>query len=568
MTKQTTKKSILVLGLILLFSFLVQPFSFAYDKDFYSMNDIQFYDPSSCVSGGEGSKVHGDGNVAKMWNYLIDKGLSNEQAAGILGNIQQESGFSPFRQEGSQAWPSGGYGIVQWTGGRRTAIVDRMSQGLGGDFSTYYSSQYGGAVSKDKGFVPDGVPVEVNDKFLTFELDYLYEESTTRKVRSGYGSGTEWESIKAAKTVREASDVWLYSFERPGDQSASHAAKRAEFGQAILEEMKGLATTSQPQTQQPTGGEEVGATTYGGQYSGGKWSPSNGQQGGGNDDNGMGYDGVPLPGKVAFAELSKSPSSKDFSALGGLPKYAKLSITYNGRTVIAEKRDVGAGATNLIKGKPKKIDLWWETARMLDFKGGSDVVTITKVEDSTPVTPFSENPVTPGAPSVSSGECSESSAGSGGDMSALTLKYAWPEWHASGFTERKPDYVKAIDDAKSKGMYIGGCNGVDCGAFVTRLVIDSGWDAGYNSSGKGGATPDQQSWAESHWSKIGTGSSIDTANLQPGDVAFSPGHTFIYVGDIPGFGSKIASASLCQRAPMAGKESPTKSDVTWYRKKS
>lgn len=548
----------------MILSFLVQPLSFAYDQDFYSMNDIQFFDPSSCVIGGAGSKVRGDGNVAKMWNYFIDKGLTNEQAAGILGNIQQESGFSPFRQETSQAWPGGGYGIVQWTAGRRTAIVDRMQQNLGGDFSTYYSSQYGGAVSKDKGYVPDGVPVEVNDKFLTFELDYLYEESTTRKVRSGYGSGTEWDSIKASKTVREASDVWLYSFERPADQSASHAAKRAEYGQAILEEMKGMATT-EVQTQQPTGGEEVGATTYGGQYSGGKWSPNNGQQGGGGDDNGMGYDGIPLPGKVAYAELSVDPSAKDFKALGGLPKYAKLAITYNGRTVVAEKRDVGAGATNLIKGKVKKIDLWWETARMLDFKNGSDVVTVTKVEDSTPLTPFSETPVEPGALSTSSGECSESTVS--GDIAATTLKYAWPEWHARGFTERKPDYVEAISAAVSKGMYIGGCNGVDCGAFVTRLVIDSGWDSEYNHAGKGGPTGTQEDWAKNNWTTLGSGSSVDTASLQPGDVAFSPGHTFIFVGDIPGFGEKIASASLCERAPMAGKESPIASNVTWYRKK-
>ena len=64
---------------------------------------------------------------------------------------------------------------------------------------------------------------------------------------------------------------------------------------------------------------------------------------------------------------------------------------------------------------------------------------------------------------------------------------------------------------------------------------------------------------------------VDTSILQPGDVAFSNGHTFIYVGEIAGFDSKIASASYGQssaRAPMAGREDllfGNGSIVRWYR---
>ena len=61
--------------------------------------------------------------------------------------------------------------------------------------------------------------------------------------------------------------------------------------------------------------------------------------------------------------------------------------------------------------------------------------------------------------------------------------------------------------------------------------------------------------------------------LQPGDVAMRTGHTFIFVGDIEGFDSNIASASYsanCNnaRSPMAGRESITDSRLTWYRKKA
>lgn len=566
MVSKKIRKKLLGATLAMIASLLIQPLTMAYDKDFYNYNDIRFFDPSLCSIEGAGTKVRGDGNIAKMWNWLIDKGLSNEQAAGILGNIQQESGFSPFRQEGAATWPKGGYGIVQWTASRRTEIVNRMKENLGSNFDTYYSPQYGGATSEKNGYVPEGVPMEVNDQFLTFELDYLYEESTTRKVRKGYGSGTEWEAIKASKTVRQASDVWLHSFERPADQSESHAAKRAEFGQKILEAMLEQASTDvDTEPQSPTeASKEVGATTYGGQFSDGKWSPNNAIQGGGNDDNGMGADGIPLPGKVAYAELSLDPAKKDFKALGGLPMYEKLAITYKDRTVIAEKRDVGAGAKNLIDGKPKALDLWWETARMLDFKDGSDVVTITKVKPGTPVTPFSEEPIKPGAYQASGDTCGNS-AGVNGDLQATTLQYAWPEFKGKGYTTRKKEYADAISTAASKGMYLGGCNGVDCGAFVTRLLIDSGFDTGYNHSGKGGPTGTQEAWAKKNWESLGN--NIDAANLKPGDVAFSPGHTFIFVGDIPGFGAKIASASLCSRAPMAGWEKITASNTRWYRKR-
>ncbi|QQS71025.1 hypothetical protein IPP92_01905 [Candidatus Saccharibacteria bacterium] len=171
-----------------------------------------------------------------------------------------------------------------------------------------------------------------------------------------------------------------------------------------------------------------------------------------------------------------------------------------------------------------------------------------------------------------------------GDLSAATLSYAWPQYHTPPYTTRKPEYATAADKAQKIGMYIGAtvdfCAkrgdvvdgvAVDCGAFVTRLVIDSGWDTSYNYNGKlsdgAGPTDTQKNWLDAHWQNLGTASSIDTATLKPGDVAISSGHTFIYVGTISGFDSKIASASLCERAPMAGRESLTKDGFTWYRKK-
>lgn len=81
-----------------------------------------------------------------------------------------------------------------------------------------------------------------------------------------------------------------------------------------------------------------------------------------------GYHGDSLIGKMAFAELSKNPAARDFAALGGLPYKQKAHISYNGRTVDAEKLDVGAGGSD-VNGHHRSVDLWYQLADRLGFKG-------------------------------------------------------------------------------------------------------------------------------------------------------------------------------------------------------
>lgn len=166
-----------------------------------------------------------------------------------------------------------------------------------------------------------------------------------------------------------------------------------------------------------------------------------------------------------------------------------------------------------------------------------------------------------------------------GDAAKTALQYAWPEYRAPGTKdaiELKPEYASATAEAKKRGEYIGGNRypGVDCGGFVTRVMINSGFEPAYNSSGKGGFTGIQHAWVKANWTRIGLGNTVSTASLRPGDVAFrvnpdgsNDGHTFMYVGDQPGFGDDVASSSLDERAPMAGKENPLAANIEWWRKK-
>ena len=156
--------------------------------------------------------------------------------------------------------------------------------------------------------------------------------------------------------------------------------------------------------------------------------------------------------------------------------------------------------------------------------------------------------------------------GGAGELQNYVLKYAWPDYKGLD-TQMMPDYERDAARRQAEGFYVGACNGVDCGGFVTTLVNESGYLPDYNFGGKGGNVDSQYDWAVANMTLLNDGQSIDTSKLQPGDIAiqFDHEHTFIYVGDIPGFNSKIASASMCERAPMAGTESLDGN--YWFRKK-
>jgi Phage tail lysozyme/Peptidase_C39 like family len=144
--------------------------------------------------------VQGNSNAEKIWIYLIGKGLSPYQVAGIMGNIQAESGFVPDKEE----YATGiGYGIVQWSFGRRDALE---------------------AYAKQR-----GIPVSS----LELQLDFLWKELTT-----SYSEVLQ--EIKQSKSLNEASDIFLKKFEVPADIPGQIPIRRA-FGAKILQKYAGIS---------------------------------------------------------------------------------------------------------------------------------------------------------------------------------------------------------------------------------------------------------------------------------------------------------------------------------------
>ncbi len=143
-----------------------------------------------------------------------------------------------------------------------------------------------------------------------------------------------------------------------------------------------------------------------------------------------------------------------------------------------------------------------------------------------------------------------------GNLADYVKKWAWPNYE-KGKTEQMPAYKEYMS---TQATYKGDCSGNDCGAFVANIMKASGWDPSYVQSG----TASQKTYLQSNWKQV------DASSLKFGDVGIvyndKQHHVILYVGSIDGFNSNTASASQCDRAPMAGSSGENLNDYTWYRK--
>ncbi|HTE57649.1 MAG TPA: phage tail tip lysozyme [Verrucomicrobiae bacterium] len=189
---------------------------------------VHYYDlvedalPTSCPGGGNATSLTGSTQEEKIFNFFISKGLTAPAAAGIMGNLSVESGYDPFNQQNGLTWPTGGWGIAQWTAGRRDTIRNAVTTNpeFGNNFYT--------DTERLETAWPD--PTEraaAIDKLLLFQLNYLYNESVGRDVRNPVmpvpfattpfeGIPKEWDALKKAPDVQTAVIFWEWNYERAG----------------------------------------------------------------------------------------------------------------------------------------------------------------------------------------------------------------------------------------------------------------------------------------------------------------------------------------------------------------
>lgn len=163
------------------------------------------------------TKQETDNSNAKIiWDYLMKKINNPYGVAGLMGNLQAESGLNPKNLQNSCEKKSG------YTDQIYTLNVDS------GAYTNFVNDKYGYGIAqwtsagRKQGLLNSRKNRSIGD--LSVQLEWLYTELSTsyKNVLNG---------LKNAKSVREASDIVLTKFERPKNQSESIKVQRADYGQ-------------------------------------------------------------------------------------------------------------------------------------------------------------------------------------------------------------------------------------------------------------------------------------------------------------------------------------------------
>lgn len=177
----------------------------------------------------------------RLYTFFKSKGLCDNGIFGLFGNLYAESGMRPKNLQNSSEKRLG------YTDDAYTAAVDngtygnfvRDSAGYGLAQWTYYTRKQGLLdYARSQG-------ASIGD--LQTQAEFLYKELST-----SYKSVLS--VLKAAASIREASDAVLLHFERPANQSASVQAKRASYGleyEALYKKEGGNTMTERELRQQP-----------------------------------------------------------------------------------------------------------------------------------------------------------------------------------------------------------------------------------------------------------------------------------------------------------------------------
>jgi hypothetical protein len=150
-------------------------------------------------------------NQAEEYTFwtLVSKGLTMQQAAGVLGNMWAESSVNPRRVQGTKT-PEGdsdtpvgskGYGLVQWTPGTKILTDAQKAQKSPGD--------------------------------LAFQVNLLWDQLEGRSAIPEKAAGDD---LKKQTTVRDATISFLVKFERAGKPNTE---ERVRFAERVYQNFSG-----------------------------------------------------------------------------------------------------------------------------------------------------------------------------------------------------------------------------------------------------------------------------------------------------------------------------------------
>jgi hypothetical protein len=157
-----------------------------YDPNFNECNSTDTTGTTTTNSGAASVKIVASDTLKQIFSLLITGGMNAGQASAVMGNMYRESGFnSDIHEHGNDI----GYGLVQWSFGRRTKL------------EAYATAQ--GKPASD-------IPTQI--AYLFIEYNGSYKASL---AKTDFAAGTD---------VPKSTEAWMRIFEAPGMTPANDPA--------------------------------------------------------------------------------------------------------------------------------------------------------------------------------------------------------------------------------------------------------------------------------------------------------------------------------------------------------
>ena len=168
-------------------------------------------------------------NQRQVYNKLKEEGLREEAIAGLMGNIHAENDTFEYQRIEDTEKKEKGYGIFQFTGGRRKAYENYLNT-MGKTDSLDAQIEY----TLDTINI---IPTKEDSKFPKWETNDL-----------GYGNRKKLREVFKVGTAEQVANVFLDRFERPKDPEATRK-KRVDFANKIFSSAQTLFSAPAQQTQ-------------------------------------------------------------------------------------------------------------------------------------------------------------------------------------------------------------------------------------------------------------------------------------------------------------------------------
>lgn len=170
-------------------------------------------------------------NEQIVWNFFKQKGYNDYGVAGIMGNIEPESGFNPINLQNSYEAKLGksdsSYTAAVDNGSYSKDSFIHDSAGYGLIQWTYWSRKQGlYNLAKNRG-------TSIGD--IITQLEYLNSELQS------YGLAYY---IANAGSVYEGANIMMLKFVKPGNQSAENQQRRADIAQKYYNKFSGSGSSS------------------------------------------------------------------------------------------------------------------------------------------------------------------------------------------------------------------------------------------------------------------------------------------------------------------------------------